>query len=39
MNTENNNTNMSRKFIYQFTDKRNLKNPNNRNNGLVNLRI
>ena len=37
MNTENSKTNESNKFIYQFTDKRNLKTPNNKNNGLVNL--
>ena len=37
MNTENNNTNESSKFIYQFTDKLNLKNPNNRNNEFKNL--
>ena len=28
MNTLNNKTNESNKFIYQFTDKLNLKNPN-----------
>ena len=37
MNTENSKTNESNKFIYQFTDKLNLKTPNNKNNGLVNL--
>ena len=37
MNTENSNTNKSNKFIYQFTEKRNLKTTNNKNNGLVNL--
>ena len=37
MSTENSKTNDSNKFIYQFTDKRNLKTPNNKNNGLVNL--
>ena len=37
MNTENSKKNESNKFIYQFTDKRNLKTPNNKNNGLVNL--
>ena len=37
MNTENSKTNESNKFIYQFTDKRNLKTPTNKNNGLVNL--
>ena len=31
MNTENSKTNGSNKFIYQFTDKLNLKNPNNKN--------
>ena len=39
MNTENNKTNESEKFIYQFTDKLNLKTPNNKNIGLVNLSI
>ena len=39
MNTENSKTNQSYKFMYQFTYKRNLKNPNNRNIGLVNLSI
>ena len=39
MNTENSKTNESNKFIYQFTDKLNLKNPNNKNIGLVNLSI
>ena len=39
MNTENNKTNESKKFIYQFTDKLNLKTPNNKNIGLVNLSI
>ena len=38
MNTENSKTNESNKFIYQFTDKLNLKNPN-KNIGLVNLDI
>ena len=38
MNTENSKTNESNKFIYQFTDKLNLKNPN-KNIGLVNLHI
>ena len=38
MNTENSKTNESNKFIYQFTDKLNLKNPN-KNIGLVNLNI
>ena len=39
MNTENSKTNESNKFIYQFTDKLNLKNSNNKNIGLVNLSI
>ena len=39
MNTENSKTNESNKFIYQFTDKINLKNLNNKNTGLVNLSI
>ena len=39
MNTENSKTSESNKFIYQFTDKLNLKNPNNKNIGLVNLSI
>ena len=39
MNTENSKTNKSNKFIYQFTDKRNLKTPNNKNIGLFNLSI
>ena len=39
MNTENSKTNKSNKFIYQFTDKHNLKNPNNKNIRLVNLSI
>ena len=39
VNTDNSNTNESNKFIYQFTDKRNLKNPNSKNIGLVNLSI
>ena len=39
MNTENSKTNGFNKFIYQFTDKLNLKNPNNKNIGLVNLSI
>ena len=39
MNTENSKINESNKFIYEFTDKRNLKTPNNRNIGLVNLSI
>ena len=39
MNTENSKINESNKFIYEFTDKLNLKTPNNRNIGLVNLSI
>ena len=39
MNTENSKTNESNKFIYQFTDKLNLKTPNNKKIGLVNLNI
>ena len=39
MNTENSKTNESNKFIYQFTDKLNFKNPNNSNIVLVNLSI
>ena len=39
MNTENSKTNESNKFIYQFTDKLNLKTPNNKNIELVNLSI
>ena len=39
MNTENTKTNDSNKFIYQFTEKLNLKNLNNKNIGLVNLSI
>ena len=39
MNAENSKTNESNKSIYQFTDKRNLKTPNNKNIGLVNLSI
>ena len=38
MNTLNSKTNESNKFIYQFTDKFNLKNPN-KNIALVNLSI
>ena len=37
MSTKNSKTNESNKFICQFTDKLNLKNPNNKNIGLVNL--
>ena len=39
MNTENSKTNESNKFIYQFTDKLNLKTPNKKIIGLVNLSI
>ena len=39
MNTENSTKNQSNKFIYQFTDKLNLKNLNNKKIGLVNLNI
>ena len=39
MNTENGNSNESNKLIYQFTDKLNLKTPNNKNTGLVHLSI
>ena len=39
VNTDNSKTNVSNKFIYQFTDKRNLKNPNSKNIGLANLSI
>ena len=39
MNTKNSKTNQSNKFIYQFTDKLNLKTPNHENIGLVNLSI
>ena len=38
INSKNSKTNESNKFIYQFTDKLNLKNPN-KNIGLVNLSI
>ena len=38
MNTLNSRTNISNRFIYQFTDKLNLKNPN-KNIALANLRI
>ena len=37
MNTENKKTNESNKSIYQFADKLNLQNQNNKNIGLVNL--
>ena len=39
MNTENSKANESNKLIYQFADKLDLKNPNNKNMGLVNLSI
>ena len=39
MNTENLQTNESNKFIYQFTDRLNLKTPYNKNIGFVNLSI
>ena len=39
LNTVNSKTNESNNFIYQFTDKINLKNPNNKNIILVNLSI
>ena len=39
MNNKNSKTNESNKFIYQFTNKLNLKNPNNKNIELVNLII
>ena len=39
MDTENSKTSESNKFIYQFTDKLNLKNPNNKSIGLVHLII
>ena len=38
MNAENSKTNESNKFIHQFTDKLNLKNPN-KNMSLANLRL
>ena len=38
MNTLNSLTNKSNKFMYQFTDKLNLKNPN-KNIALINLSI
>ena len=37
MNNENSKINDSNKFIYQFTDKLSLKNPDNKNIGLANL--
>ena len=39
MNTENSKINESNKFIYQFTDKNNIKSSNNKNIVLVNLSI
>ena len=39
MNTENSKTNEANKFIYQFTEKLNLKTPNNKNIGFGNLSI
>ena len=39
MSTKNSKTNESNKFIYQLTDKLNLKTPNNKNIGLINLSI
>ena len=39
LNTEYSKTNESNKFIYQFTDKLDLKTPKNKNIGLVNLSI
>ena len=39
MNTENSNTNESKKFLYQFTVKLDIKNPINKNIGLVNWSI
>ena len=39
LNTENSNANESKKFICQFSDKLNLKNPSNKNIGWVNLSI
>ena len=39
MNTKNSKTNKSNKFIYQFTDKLNLKAPNDKYIELVNLSI
>ena len=35
MNTENSKTNRANKFIYQLTDKLNLKTPNNKNIGWL----
>ena len=39
LNTESSKTNESNRFIYQFTDKLNLKIPNNKSIELVNLSI
>ena len=39
MNAENSKINESNQFIYQFTDKFNLKTSNNKNIRLVNLSI
>ena len=39
MNNENNKINEFNKFTYQFTGKFNLKTPNNKNIGFVNLSI
>ena len=39
MNTENSKKNESNKFLYQFTDKLNIKTPNKKNIGLVNVSI
>ena len=39
INTENSKKNESNKFIYQFTDKPNLKTQNSKNIGLVSLSI
>ena len=38
-NTENSKKNESNKFLYQFTDKLNIKTPNKKNIALVNLSI
>ena len=39
VSTKNSKTNEPNKFIYQFTDKLNLKTPSNENIGLINLSI
>ena len=39
ISTKNSKTNESNKCFYQFTDKLNLKTPNNKNIGLINLSI